>query len=74
MILGAEHTIKQFFPPGTAEKLFEKYPSQAQSASQWDKTFQEYVDEIWEDICAENERYSDAPSPSTSPLDLTLKQ
>lgn len=57
VMLAADHPIKEFFPSGTADKIFDKYPRPAQSASQWDKTFQEYVDDIWDDICADNEGY-----------------
>lgn len=56
-MLAADRPIKEFFPPGTTDKLFEKYPGPAQSASQWDKKFQEYLDEIWDEFCADNERF-----------------
>ncbi|KFY65210.1 hypothetical protein V497_01469 [Pseudogymnoascus sp. VKM F-4516 (FW-969)] len=38
------------FPSQTEKELIAKYPEQAPSASQWDKKFSSYIDDIWDKI------------------------
>jgi hypothetical protein len=44
------------FPSQTEKELIAKYPEQAPSASQWDKKFSSYLDDIWERI-ADTEKW-----------------
>jgi hypothetical protein len=38
------------FPVETEQEFIAQYPEQAPSASQWDKRFSSYLDDIWEKV------------------------
>lgn len=40
------------FPEQTEKGLISQYPEQAPSASQWDKRFSSYLDDIWDRIAS----------------------
>lgn len=40
------------FPQQTEKGLISQYPEQVPSASQWDKRFSSYLDDIWDRIAS----------------------
>lgn len=55
-LVSSGHPVEKYFPSETAPKLFKNYPTPAPSASQWDKSFQEYVDGVWDEVALGNKR------------------
>lgn len=47
-LIGSDILQKELlFPDQTEKGLIAQYPEQAPSASQWDKRFSSYLDDIW---------------------------
>lgn len=49
-LIASNIPTNNFFPQNTDLELITCYPEPALSASQWDKTFQNYLDKIWDKI------------------------